>query len=69
MGVPIGWSAANAEQFLSTPGIWTFAGWLITAFATLFGARFSFDALQQFVRLKGAGPSPEEKRYGSGAAA
>jgi hypothetical protein len=69
MGVPIGWSAVNAAQFLSTRGIWTIVGWLITAFATLFGAPFWFDALQQFVRLKGTGPSPDEKRSGSGAAA
>jgi hypothetical protein len=69
MGVPIGWSSTNAKQFLTARGIWTFVGWLITAFATLFGAPFWFDALQQFVRLKGAGPSPDEKRSGSGAAA
>jgi hypothetical protein len=36
-------------------------GWLVTAFATLFGAPFWFDTLQGFVRLKGAGPSPQEK--------
>jgi hypothetical protein len=69
MGVPIGWSRANVEQFWSTRGVWTFLGWMLTAFATLFGAPFWFDALQQFVRLKGAGPSPDEKRSGSGAAA
>jgi hypothetical protein len=37
-------------------------GWLITAFATLFGAPFWFDALQQIVRLKGSGPSPSDKK-------
>jgi hypothetical protein len=67
-GVPIGWSRDNAEQFMSPRGIWTFLGWVITAFATLFGAPFWFDALQQFVRLKGAGPSPDEKS-GAGASA
>jgi hypothetical protein len=69
MGVPIGWSSANAKQFWGMRGISTFIGWVISAFATLFGAPFWFDALQQFVRLKGAGPSPDEKRFGSGAAA
>jgi hypothetical protein len=69
MGVPVGWSNANAQLFWSMRGLWTLLGWLITAFATLFGAPFWFDALQQFVRLKGAGPSPDEKRSGSGAAA
>lgn len=42
-------------------------GWLITALASLFGAPFWFDALQQIIRLKGAGPSPSEK--GTNAAA
>jgi hypothetical protein len=36
-------------------------GWLITAVAALFGAPFWFDALQSIIRLKGAGPSPDEK--------
>jgi len=45
------------------------AGWLITAFAALFGAPFWFDTLQQFVRLKGSGPSPLEKQNNTGAAA
>jgi hypothetical protein len=44
-------------------------GWLITAVASLFGAPFWYDALQSFVRIKGAGPSPAEKRTGAGAAA
>lgn len=44
-------------------------GWLITAFATLFGAPFWFDALQKIVRLKGAGPSPAEKAGNKAAAA
>jgi len=44
-------------------------GWLITAIASLFGAPFWYDALQSFVRIKGAGPSPAEKKTGAGAAA
>nr|WP_294504806.1 hypothetical protein [uncultured Rhodopila sp.] len=43
------------------------AGWLITALAALFGAPFWFDLLQGFVRLKGAGPSPQEKKDGTAA--
>jgi hypothetical protein len=43
-------------------------GWLIVAFATLFGAPFWFDALQSFVRLKGNGPSPAEKGQNRAAA-
>jgi hypothetical protein len=37
-------------------------GWIITAFAALFGAPFWFDTLQSLIRLKGAGPSPAEKK-------
>jgi len=53
------------------PGWWVTAilGWLITAGATLFGAPFWYDTLQHFVRLKGSGPSPDEKAQGKGAAA
>ena len=61
-GIPIGWTKANSQAFCSTRGIWTFLGWLITAFAALFGAAFWFDALQQIVHLRGSGASPAEKR-------
>lgn len=37
-------------------------GWVVTALATLFGAPFWFDLLQTFTRVKGAGPSPAEKK-------
>jgi hypothetical protein len=69
-------SAADASAsawmffFHHTPSDWDWTrigGWLITAFATVFGAPFWFDALQQIVRLKGSGPSPAEK--GTNAAA
>ena len=57
--------------FAKDPGWWLTAilGWLITAGATLFGAPFWYDTLQHFVRLKGSGPSPEEKAQKKGAAA
>jgi hypothetical protein len=53
------------------PADWGLAllGWLITAFATLFGAPFWFDLLQTVIRLKGSGPSPQEKFVGRGGAA
>ena len=44
-------------------------GWLITAFAALFGAPFWFDLLQLIIRLKGTGPSPAEKARQTAAAA
>jgi hypothetical protein len=47
----------------------TVLGWLITALASLFGAPFWFDALQRVTRLKGAGPSPDEKANRTSAAA
>ena len=71
--LPIGWGAnllpkiddkATPQQVAGQWALWILlhiAGWLITAFATLFGAPFWFDALQQIVRLKGSGPSPSEK--------
>jgi hypothetical protein len=63
------------EPFKDAPGSIAFdawsriIGWLITAQATLFGAAFWFDMLQQIIRLKGSGPSPAEKRQGKSAAA
>lgn len=67
--LPIGWTCERLHQLATPAGIETMAGWLITAFATLFGAPFWFDTLQQFVRLKGSGPSPLEKQNKTGAAA
>jgi hypothetical protein len=76
---PIGWSQSELANlstwkgFDATLSSWRgfemLAGWLLTAAATLFGAPFWFDMLEQFVRLKGSGPSPAEKRSGDGAAA
>ncbi len=59
--LPVGWWDPSAV-IPRTPGQWasTLLGWLITAFATLFGAPFWFDTLQSVVRLKGTGPSPKE---------
>jgi len=62
MALPIGWPLADCSHWWTLP-----FGWLITALASLFGAPFWFDALQQIVRLKGSGPSPAEK--GTSAAA
>jgi hypothetical protein len=85
LGVPVGWSNLTPmNNSGATPrtgpggqdgnigllvGFNYIFGWIITAIATLFGAPFWFDTLQQIVRLKGAGPSPEEKQSGLGAAA
>jgi len=69
LGVPIGWTASKFKNLWSLGGLETLLGWVITAVATLFGAPFWFDALEQMIRLKGSGPSPAEKRSGTGAAA
>lgn len=61
LDVPVRWTQSNFQVLRTAKGIETVAGWLITAVATLFGAPFWFDALQQVVRLKGSGPSPAEK--------
>ena len=71
-GLPIGWASGRLFEVSNTHGdptyVWfsqtfgqSLVGWLITAFATLFGAPFWFDALQSIIRLKGAGPSPDDK--------
>jgi len=69
LDVPIGWTQDEFRNLSSVVGVEILLGWLITAVATLFGAPFWFDALQQIVRLKGAGPSPAENSSNSGAAA
>jgi hypothetical protein len=73
----VGWKDANSFRAFWQNELWhpkfdtvgRILGWLITAGATMFGAAFWFDALQQVIRLKGSGPSPLEKREGRGAAA
>jgi hypothetical protein len=73
-GFPVGWAPGHFMDIEDTPGHWEaiwneppsiwyrpLLGWLITAVAALFGAPFWFDALQSIIRLKGAGPSPDEK--------
>ncbi|PWC53582.1 hypothetical protein [Azospirillum sp. TSO22-1] len=44
-------------------------GWLLTGFALSLGAPFWFDLLSQFVRLRGTGPKPDDKRAERGAPA
>jgi hypothetical protein len=68
LDIPIGWTQADFKKLRSSFGVQIVLGWLITAVATLFGAPFWFDTLQQIIRLKGTGPSPEEKTYKSAAA-
>jgi hypothetical protein len=78
--LPVGWSPGEFLQAYSPDqkqwlhfwevNWWApILGWVATAIATLFGAPFWFDALQSFVRLKGSGPSPQEKLDGSAASA
>ena len=68
--LPVGWSDLSGLMPHSiAQGLLALLGWLITAFATLFGAPFWFDALQSFVRLKGTGPSPKETVANRAAAA
>lgn len=67
--LPIGWQPGHpgpkGVRFVAL----AIPGWVLTAVASLFGAPFWFDALQTVVRLKGAGPSPAEKKKGRAAAA
>jgi hypothetical protein len=77
--LPLGWpkglwkddeGALLWQGYVPQPHFWiAVIGWLITALSVVFGAPFWFDLLQTFVRLKGSGPSPQEKAQGKGAAA
>jgi hypothetical protein len=66
LGVPVGWTAQRFCELKGRVLPEVLLGWLVTAFATLFGAPFWFDSLGLLVQLKGTGPSPEEKRSESG---
>ncbi|HTR16399.1 MAG TPA: hypothetical protein VMI52_05115 [Acetobacteraceae bacterium] len=77
--LPLGWADhgffsvwdQNGKTVTLTGGplVQAILGWLITALASLFGAPFWFDALQRVTRLKGTGPSPDEKADKTAAAA
>ena len=63
--MPIGWldTTPTINWHTCTVGDGFFAqfiGWLITASATLFGAPFWFDLLQQLIRLRGTGAKPDQ---------
>jgi hypothetical protein len=73
-GFPVGWAPGHFLDIQDNQGHWAplwlapaslsfrpLLGWFITAVAALFGAPFWFDMLQSIVRLKGAGPSPDDK--------
>ena len=73
-GFPVGWAPGHFLDIQDNQGHWAalwlappslsyrpLLGWFITAVAALFGAPFWFDMLQSIIRLKGAGPSPDEK--------
>jgi hypothetical protein len=52
---PFGWGTSS----WAPPDILRhFAGCLLTAVATLFGAPFWFDTMRRFVQLRGTGPAP-----------
>jgi hypothetical protein len=57
---PFGWALPKVVA-----GTWGWPvmalGWLLTAFATLFGAPFWFDLLQRFVQLRGTGTAPDQQ--------
>jgi hypothetical protein len=79
-GFPVGWPPGHFLDIQDEKGNWEalwaahpsilyrpLLGWFITAVAALFGAPFWFDMLQSIIRLKGSGPSPEEKARGRAA--
>jgi hypothetical protein len=64
--LPIGWP--DGLPFVQRAFDWkTFdgsllAGWLLTAIGASFGAPFWFDLLDRFVKLRSAGPRPEDAK-------
>jgi hypothetical protein len=82
-GLPIGWAPGHFFEVSEGQGgweklwphgkptstiLWSLVGWIVTAVAALFGAPFWFDTLQTIIRLKGSGPSPDEKQNRQAAA-
>ena len=66
-GLPIGWGG-EAQHYGFVACTARLLGWIITALSTLFGATFWFDALSGVMKLRGVGPSPDDKAQNSGAA-
>jgi hypothetical protein len=60
--LPIGW-ATDGSQCPRTILGWLakLLGWSVTALSTLFGATFWFDALSGVLKMRGSGPSPDDK--------
>jgi hypothetical protein len=59
-GLPIGWPT-DPQSFGWIACSSRLIGWIITALSTLFGATFWFDALSGVLKLRGVGPSPDDK--------
>jgi hypothetical protein len=81
LGFPMGWEkgypgpqfamcfdANDAWVCSGSSAVWvrTVLGWLVTAFAVMFGAPFWFDLLGKLVRLRGSGANPVEKKKDEG---
>ncbi len=66
--LPIGWTsppgaAATGQGSVADVlhrgfGVWTIAGWLLTAFGVSLGAPFWFNVLKQAVSMRSSGPKP-----------
>jgi hypothetical protein len=54
LNLPLGWSEANSPSGFET-GLAKALGLLLTAFALLLGAPFSFDTLSRLSQLRGTG--------------
>ena len=67
-GLPIGWGG-GIHDYGPLACSARLLGWIITAFSTLFGATFWFDALSGVMKLRGVGPSSDDKAQNSAAAA
>lgn len=54
-GIPVGWTNSSFTWL-------SFLGWLITAFAMMFGAQFWFDALMKISSIRSAIPPKDDKK-------
>jgi hypothetical protein len=50
--LPVGWSSPSASSFAGWNKLWKPIGWLLTAFAAMWGAPFWFDLLKRITGLR-----------------
>jgi len=62
---PQGYGWGQVPPVFSLEGAYKFLGWIIAAVAVSFGAQFWFNLMGAALKLRAAGPNPEENRASS----